>query len=715
MDWPAALDTALFRWGNGSLANPLFDWLMPFLSGNAAFAPLVAVAIFWLVTRGGSRGRLCVLFLALAVAVGDGLICTTLKDWIGRVRPGKVLEGARVLTGIGSSGSMPSSHAANMFAAATVLFVFYRRSIWWSLPLALGVSFSRVYVGVHYPSDVLVGAMLGVGYAVGTMFLANWAWRRWGQQWFPLWQGRMPRLLPPWRPAPPPPTPDPKLLDLHWLRMGYVLIAAVLLGRLAFLAGDSLQLSEDEAYQWLWSKHLDISYYSKPPMIAYAQFVGTSLWGDTEFGVRFLSPVIAAVLGVLLLHFIAREAGLPRTAFWFTLAANAVPMLAVGGTLLTVDPLSVLFWTAAMVSGWKALQHDSTRWWCWTGLWLGLGFLSKYVALFQWVCFAAFFALHPPARRQLRRPGPYLALAINLICTIPVLVWNARHDWITVTHLGERGGLDRAWSFTLQYAGEFLGAELGLLNPVWFVGMLWAAVAFWRERGSDPLRRYLFSMGAPLVIFYGLLSLRSRVLPNWIAPAVLPLLCLAAVHWTPWLTNGRRWPRTVFSMGLGLGLVSVLILHDTDLVGKVAGRYLPPRLDPQRRVVSWKKTAQLVGLKRQDLLGEGKPCFLLGDHYGLTSLVAFYLPEAKATVPRDPLVYCLLSGRPHNQFYFWPGYTNRVGQNALFFRETSDPAKPPPRSLEEQFTTITNLGLFDVRHQDRVFHQIQIYECRGLR
>ena len=65
----------------------------------------------------------------------------------------------------GSHNSMPSSHAANWFSATMVLFLFYRKSLWFMLPLALAVSFSRLYNGVHYPSDVLAGAIIGAGYA----------------------------------------------------------------------------------------------------------------------------------------------------------------------------------------------------------------------------------------------------------------------------------------------------------------------------------------------------------------------------------------------------------------------------------------------------------------------------------------------------------------------------------------------------------------------
>src|SRR5262249_26456774 len=135
-----------------------------------------------------------------------------------------------------------------------------------------------------------------------------------------------------------------------------------------------------------------------PPLIAYAQFLGTHLWGDTALGVRFFAPLIAALLSVLVLRFLTREIN-ARTAFWLVLSLNAAPLLAVGSTLLTVDPLLVLFWTLAMILGWRALQPDATtRHWLAAGLAMGLAFLSKYSSLFQIGCWGIFFWLWKPAR-----------------------------------------------------------------------------------------------------------------------------------------------------------------------------------------------------------------------------------------------------------------------------------------------------------------------------
>src|SRR5689334_10833331 len=158
-------------------------------------------------------------------------------------------------------------------------------------------------------------------------------------------------------------SPDPELSqrelrrDQRWLRFGYVFIVALLLFRLGYIASGVIDLTKDEAYQWLWSKHLALSYYSKPPGIALIQFAGTSLWGDTQFGVRFFSPVFAAILSFVMLRFMAREVG-ARQGFLLLLIITSAPLMSVGTVLMTIDPPLVVCWTLAMIAGWRALQPD---------------------------------------------------------------------------------------------------------------------------------------------------------------------------------------------------------------------------------------------------------------------------------------------------------------------------------------------------------------------
>jgi membrane-associated phospholipid phosphatase len=501
MHWLLTLDTGLFHFINRSLSNPLFDWLMPILSGGGDvmrwFVLSAVVLALAALCFGSTRARLCAVTMLVVSLVGNALVVNVIKHAVARPRPCIALPDAIARLGCTTSGSMPSAHAANWFAATMVAFLFYRKSWRFMLPMALAVAFSRVYNGVHYPSDVLAGAVLGAGYAAAGTIVLQAAWNWIGRKWFPLWHARMPSLLKAEdrrqkaeiqnSAQPSTINHQPSTTDSHWLRLGAILIFAMLIGRWFYLASGAIELSQDEAYQWVWSKHLALSYYSKPPGIALIQFVSTSLLGDTEFGVRFFSPLFAAIVSLMLLRFLAREVG-ARLSFWLLVIATATPLLGVGTILMTIDPPLVLCWIWALVAGWRAAQPDGkTRDWLMVGLAMGLGFLCKYTAFYQIICFGIYFALWPMARTHLRKPGPWLALLVFSICTLPVVIWNSQHGWITVHHVAGNAGLHGRWHPTLRYFWDFIFQELALLNPVFFIGAIWAMIGFWKFRRERPL------------------------------------------------------------------------------------------------------------------------------------------------------------------------------------------------------------------------------------
>ena len=201
MHWLQSLDVSLFRFINQTLSNPVFDVVMPFLSGNAWSFPIAISATvliaFWLIWKDRPRGAVCVLVLALVLGTGDMFISNAIKTSVARLRPFAALADVHKLVKAREDVSMPSSHAANWAAATMILFIYYRRSLLIMLPLAVAVSFSRVYNGVHYPSDVLVGAILGAGYAAGGAWTINALWQWAGRRWFPNRWKKLPSLLVP--------------------------------------------------------------------------------------------------------------------------------------------------------------------------------------------------------------------------------------------------------------------------------------------------------------------------------------------------------------------------------------------------------------------------------------------------------------------------------------------------------------------------------------
>jgi membrane-associated phospholipid phosphatase len=735
-----SIDVAIFRFINSSTSNRFFDWLMPFASSPPQLGSLIAIALVLLVWKGGRRGPVCAIMLALGLIVGDGLIVNTIKHAVQRPRPFLGLEDVTRRVGIGESYSMPSAHAANWFSATMILFVYYRRTIWFMLPIAALIGLSRIYNGVHYPSDVLAGTIIGSAYGLGIVWSLDAIWKSVGPRWFPIWFNKMPSMLEPRLTTEKPIKETPVTREQQWLRLGYVLIGILLLARLLFLASGKLELSEDEAYQWIWSKHPALSYYSKPLMIAYTQWLGTHLWGDNEFGIRFFSPVFGALLSLVVLRFMARTVD-ARAGVLLIAITNTTPLMGVGSILMTIDPLSVFFYTLALIVGWRAVQENGTRRdWIKVGIWMGLGLLSKYTNLFQLLSWLLVFAAIPATRKHLKTAGPYLAVLIVALCSLPIVIWNAHHGWITVNHVASDGHLYNKWVPQLRFTKEFLGAEFGLLNPFYFIGAVVAAFALIKKQNRQPLNVYLFCMGAPVVVTYFLLSFHTRILENWIAPAVLPWFMLMVIYWQSNWASVRRFAKPALTIAIVLGFFFVVVAHNTKLIDKMIGRTLPPKFDLLHRVHGWKEMAAIVGEARQKLESEGKPTFIIGEHYGFTAQVTFYLPEAKAAVTKTPLVYVYRTARPVNQFYFWPTYTNRIGENAIFFREVDrEPLRPDwlkrwwkkegdlfvhepptlgplPDAVTKQFESITDLGIYEVRYADRgVMRRVQLFACRNLR
>jgi hypothetical protein len=326
-------------------------------------------------------------------------------------------------------------------------------------------------------------------------------------------------------------------------------------------------------------------------------------------------------------------------------------------------------------------------------------------------------------------------LLIFLGCTTPVLIWNAQHHWITVEHVAGNAGMDKQWHPTLNYFIDFGATEFALLNPFFFIGASWAALGMWKLRSQPPLLRYLFCMGTTVFLGHWLFSFHSRVLPNWIAVSVLPMFCLMVAYGA----HRGRPAKIILTGGVALGLAASVLLHDSDLIGKLYNT-LPGEADESHRLRAWAETAGVVEAEREKLATPGEPAFIIADHYGRTGELTFYSPPARAALGTEPLVYCVVSPQPANQFYFWPEYDyrrSRQGQNAIYVSLVSSsgledgwfwhwlkrepiatrpaPAEPVPELMAAEFQTVTDLGVREVKLNDRVFHRVHLWACYHLK
>ncbi len=162
------IDVSLFRFFNSTIANPVFDFIMPILTNEQYWLPVYIIGLILLIWKGGIKGRLTALTLILTVIISDQISSSFLKEIIGRIRPCHTLDNVHLLVGCGGGKSFPSSHAVNNFAAAMVIFKFFPQKKYLFFSIAGIVTFTRVYCGVHYPSDLLGGTVIGlfIGWSV---------------------------------------------------------------------------------------------------------------------------------------------------------------------------------------------------------------------------------------------------------------------------------------------------------------------------------------------------------------------------------------------------------------------------------------------------------------------------------------------------------------------------------------------------------------------
>jgi len=310
-------------------------------------------------------------------------------------------------------------------------------------------------------------------------------------------------------------------------------VAALILLRLLYLGLP--ELMEQEAYYWNYAMHPDLSYLDHPPMAALLIWLGTAVFGVTEFGVR-----IGAYLSWFVTAFFVYRLStdmINRTAAWGSVLLVAILPLYFGtGFVLTPDSPLHAAWAAFIYFLYRALIHRSSRAWVGVGISLGIGLLSKYTIVLMGPGIILFMLMDKRARSWFVRPQPYGAVLLALLLFTPVLVWNYQHDWASFLFQGEQ----RVSGRLFFSADRLLAYIVMLLTPAGFIGLFFFFLngnTFFKtlpDQDNDGRRRifdrrYLFLLlitVSPLAVFFTF-SLTREVKLNWTSPlwlAVLPYL-----------------------------------------------------------------------------------------------------------------------------------------------------------------------------------------------
>jgi 4-amino-4-deoxy-L-arabinose transferase-like glycosyltransferase len=412
--------------------------------------------------------------------------------------------------------------------------------------------------------------------------------------------------------------------DARLVRDTALIVTALVALRLVAAAWTPLTF--DEAYYWIWSKNLALGYYDHPPAVAVVIRLGTMIAGNTEFGVRLVSILLALPMSFAVYRTAEILFGGRQLAANAAIFLNVTLMAAVGTLIVTPDsPLLVassfvLFFLA------KVLESGRGAWWLAVGAAAGLALVSKYTALFFGPAILIWLICVPKLRPWLLSPWLYLGGLVALMVFSPVILWNADHHWVSFIKQLGRGEVT---DFKPAFIGELIPTQIAFATPLVFILGAMGLSALMRRGGGALASRVLISAMFWVITLYFLWhSLHARVEANWFAP-VYPALAIAAAVAASLTRWERASQRVVDFCGRWASPVGVLMFAAL-IVQANTGALSGFRRDATVRSigVGWPVLAAEIEATRARV---GAACVLAPD-YGTASWLSFYLPKDTCVV-----------------------------------------------------------------------------------
>src|SRR6202166_3780749 len=342
----------------------------------------------------------------------------------------------------------------------------------------------------------------------------------------------------------------------QWLAVA-ALVAA--LTALRVIYASQIDLRTDEAYYWTWSKENVLSFLDHPPMIAWFIRFGTAIFGDSNFGVRFAGILAMLVTQLLLADIVRRVTHDLRAVVLVVLMPEAALYYGLLMAKVSPDVALIPFAVAMLWSLIRLNESDDARWWLAAGVFAGLALLSKFTAVMLVPAVAAFMLVPGWRRRWLMSPYPWAAALIAGFLFLPVLVWNAGHDWASFRFQFVRATATHELS--LRTVGDFIGLQFGLVGfillPVVLSGL---GLTAWRGyRRGDAVAILLSTAVIVPFLYFFWKSLTLRVGDTWpmflwpagFAATALNIFMLTREGWPAWMIRSTiRWAEAAIASGI---------------------------------------------------------------------------------------------------------------------------------------------------------------------
>jgi 4-amino-4-deoxy-L-arabinose transferase-like glycosyltransferase len=458
-------------------------------------------------------------------------------------------------------------------------------------------------------------------------------------------------------------------LLLLFLSIRFILLAL-------YIQSGSISLTPDEAQYWTWSQDLSWGYYSKPPGIAWQIYLTTSLFGNTEWGLRSSALIIGTLTCGVLYWLMQRVFKSDQLAFWTALTFSITPLSLMGSILAVTDGGMILSWLLAL-----GFYLQGT--WILFGLWIAIG------ALFKWPIFILPLILLFWALYDERDKVPFIlkGLALSLIGLLPALIWNTMNNFVTFRHVGTtlQGGHYGISGNPIA----FIGAQIGLLSPFFFA---FAILAFILCKEGRSVRRVTSIFLLPLAM-----SFVMKMQGNW-ADFTLPTAHMLGMNW---VIHHTRWSKLWIILACSFSLVIAFVLGSNGL---------PYPMNPLKNALGYRAIPEILLKNGYDV----KKDTLISDSYQVTSLLSFYGPS------QDRAYFFNSGNRRLNQFSFWPQLAEDQREEG-YFATLFDTRKMQPdlpknfqAKIAPYFSDVSYLGAFPLYTQKEEAQKVLLlYHVKG--
>jgi 4-amino-4-deoxy-L-arabinose transferase-like glycosyltransferase len=338
--------------------------------------------------------------------------------------------------------------------------------------------------------------------------------------------------------------------------IGYILFGITIF-RVFYLAINARPLNVDEAQYWLWSQHLNLGYHSKPPLIAYIIYITTHLFGNGYFGVRFIVPVCYLLIAYFL-YLSAKKLFSNKEANWVALSFIFLPGVTFSATIISTDPLMMMFWALGLYFLICALKEKNLSYWILLGIAIGLSALAKYTGLVFLLSLLLYLIFCREVRLWLKSYKLYVMLITVGLILSPNIIWNIQHGFIAIKQVTAHNMNIQQLQFYPLHLLNFIINQLAVFSIILLP--IYAYCVFQKKYWQDERLRLLwwFSLPMLLMIFITTFISQSPAHGNWTAAAYLSGIILVVgilVH-----KHALSWLR----INLGYCLLVSLVLYSFD-------------------------------------------------------------------------------------------------------------------------------------------------------